>query len=235
LGLFVLEMLYPRRCVRCGDPLLFSGSTRFPLCRRCAATLSPIAAVRRCSVCSIPLISELRTCPRCSQRRFSFKSNLSVYEYRDSIRQIIVEFKFFHRRSLANLIAHLLHAELKKRYTGLPVVPVPGSPRSVRRRGWDPMREVAKSLQRGAGWGTFDALKRRGSSPQKGLGYAQRMENITDTIRLRRSAGRRGPLPGRVVLLDDIFTSGATAEECAQVLLHGGVGEVYVLTLAIEA
>jgi predicted amidophosphoribosyltransferase len=77
-------------------------------------------------------------------------------------------------------------------------------------------------------------LIRRGSKPQKGLHFQERLENIRGTIRLREVGKRLEGLPERVVLLDDIFTSGATADECTRVLRLAGVREVYVLTLAME-
>ena len=234
LGRSVLEILFPRRCLCCGDPLLFQGSLRFPICRSCSQALSPIEAERRCLVCSVPLISELQRCTRCSERRYSFTANFSLYEYRGPIRQIISQFKFSNRRSLAGLIARLLRPELDRRYPGLSVVPVPGSRRSVRRRGWDPMHEVARALHRACGAVVLPLLKRRSGGPQKGLHYEERLENIRGTIQLSRSGRSSGGLPRRVVLLDDIFTSGATADECARVLRQAGVRQVYVLTLAME-
>lgn len=234
LGRSVLEIIYPRRCLCCGDPLLFHGSLRFPICSSCEEALSPIEAEKRCLVCSIPLISELQRCTRCSERSYSFTSNFSLYEYRGPIRQIISQFKFSNRRSLARLIARLVRPELERRYRGLPVIPVPGNRRSVRRRGWDPMPEVARALHRDRGSEILSPLIRRGSKPQKGLHFQERLENIRGTIRLREVGKRLEGLPERVVLLDDIFTSGATADECTRVLRLAGVREVYVLTLAME-
>ena len=230
----LLEIVYPRCCICCGDPLLFRGSLRFPICSSCEQTLKPIEAESRCLVCSIPLISEMERCTRCSQRHFCFSSNFSLYEYRGPIRQIISQFKFSNRRSLAALIAGLFLPELERRFEGLPVIPVPGSRRSVRRRGWDPMLEVTRALRRTAGTTTLELLSRRGGGPQKGLHYRERMENIRGTIRLRRSGPADIDIPERVVLLDDIFTSGATADECTRVLQADGVQEVCVLTLAME-
>ncbi len=234
LARFLLEIVYPRRCLCCGDPLLFRASLRFPLCSSCKEALEPIRTERRCQVCSVPLTSELRRCTRCSGHNFTFTSNFSLYEYRGLIRQIISQFKFSHRRSLAGLISHLLKPQLEGRYRGLPVVPVPGSRGSVRRRGWDPMNEVARALHRSTGTQILTLLKRRRGGPQKGLHYRERLQNIRGTIRLRASRRTSRGLPERVVLLDDIFTSGATADECTRVLQLAGVQEVHVLTLAME-
>jgi predicted amidophosphoribosyltransferase len=96
------------------------------------------------------------------------------------------------------------------------------------------MFEVARALKRDGSREILTPLVRSRGGPQKGLHYRERLENIRGTIRLRRSSGSAGGLPERVVLLDDIFTTGATADECSRVLQQGGVREVYVLTLAVE-
>ena len=233
-GRSVLEILFPRSCLCCGDPLLFEATLRFPICDSCAKSLTPIRADRRCPVCSLPLISELGCCTRCSAHPFSFLSNFSVYEYGGAIRQIISQFKFSNHRSAAPLIARLLWTELERRYPDPVLVPVPGNRQAVRRRGWDPMTEVARALQRLRGVKALLLLRRGVGGPQKGLHYRERMENIRGTIQLNGSQAKRGNAPPRVVLLDDIFTSGATADECTRVLRSAGVREVNVLTLAIE-
>jgi ComF family protein len=233
-GRSILEILYPRNCLCCGQPLLFNATALLPICDRCEKSLAPIQADRRCPVCSIPLISELDLCTRCSIHRFSFTSNFSVYEYRGAIREIISQFKFSNHRSLAHVIARLLHPALESRYHDPVLVPVPGSRRAVRRRGWDPIPEVTRVLQRTCGMKTLHLLRRGRGGPQKGLHYQERMNNIRGTIQLRKTGGKSGNVPERVVLLDDIFTSGATADECARMLRLAGVREVSVLTLAIE-
>jgi ComF family protein len=210
---------------------MFRSTLDFPLCTACQRALSPIADRERCSVCSIPLISELDRCSRCSERDFSFESNFSIYEYQGPVRQVISQFKFSNRRSLASFLARLFHPSLESRYPGLPLVPVPGNRRSVRRRGWDPMHEVARVLRKEFGMTVLFPFRRRRGGPQKGLHYQQRLENIRGTVMLN---GKAGKLPERVVLIDDIFTSGATADECARVLREAGAGEVYVVTLALE-
>lgn len=230
-GRSLLEIIYPGLCVCCGQTLLFQSTLRFPICTSCQNALLPITGDKRCTVCSIPLISELELCSRCSKRDFAFESNFSVCEYRGPIRQIISQFKFSNRRSLARFVAHVLEPELAGRFRGMPIVPIPGSRRSVRRRGWDPMLEVARALKRDAGIPAFPRLVRRSGGAQKGLQYRARLENIRGTVELKRGARQ---LPHRVVLIDDIFTTGATADECAGVLRRGGVKKVFVLTLAVD-
>ena len=93
------------------------------------------------------------------------------------------------------------------------------------------MMEVARALHGRARAEVLPLLARRAGGPQKGLHFPQRLANIRGTIALRGSAPG---VPERVVLIDDIFTSGATADECARVLKRGGAREIHVLTLALE-
>lgn len=96
------------------------------------------------------------------------------------------------------------------------------------------MLEVARTLHRTRSIEILTPLIRTSGGPQKGLHYQERMENIRGTIQLRRVGRCGGDLARQVVLLDDIFTSGATADECTRMLRLAGVREVFVLTLAME-
>ncbi len=227
----LLEVLFPGVCLVCGKPLLFEEDLSVPVCSSCLAALTPIEAQRRCALCSLPLISERKLCCRCRERNGTFEANFSIYEYRAVIRQLISQFKFSNRRCLAPLVASLMEPEIRRGYPDLPIVPVPGSAKSVRRRGWDPMFEVARNLALKRDLGVLPILIRGRGKPQKSLQYEQRLQNIRGTLTVRRGAGK---LPNRVVLIDDIFTTGATVEECAGVLKSRGVEKVYVLTLAID-
>jgi predicted amidophosphoribosyltransferase len=96
---------------------------------------------------------------------------------------------------------------------------------------------MARCLEKSHGIRVLRILQRTGGKPQKSLDLAQRRENLLGRIRLAR-AGRRGTVPAipppEAVLLDDIFTTGATADACARALLDGGCRKVSVITLAIE-
>jgi len=93
------------------------------------------------------------------------------------------------------------------------------------------MLEVARALKRDAGIPAFPLLVRRSGGAQKGLQYRARLENLSGRVELKRGARQ---LPQRVVLIDDIFTTGATADECARVLRRDGVKKVFVLTLSVD-
>jgi ComF family protein len=229
----ILELLFPGRCLLCGRELAFRSRGGEPLCLACRARLSPLGPGRRCAVCSLPLLSEKRLCTRCRQREYEFQSNLSLFEYRGDIRELLYQYKFRNRRRLAPLLAEFLAQALREGFPGAVLIPAPGNPQAVRRRGWDPVERLCRVLERRHGWPCRRLLARRAGPPQKLLGYEERRRNLRGTIRLRGRASAE-TLLDELVLVDDVFTTGATASECARLLRGGGASRVRVLTLAID-
>jgi ComF family protein len=182
-------------------------------------------------VCSIPLISEATVCTRCREREYSFGRNHALFEYRGSIRELIFQYKFEARKRAGRVVAGFLGGAYSALFGSLPAVPVPGHPRNVRKRGWDPMLEVGRVLGAVHGVPVMNLLRRGASREQKGLDFEERLANVQGTIALRT---RAVPVPETLVLIDDVFTTGATASECARVLRRGGARHIEVLTLAID-
>ena len=223
-----MELLFPGRCLLCGEELVFNSREGEPLCLACRAGLIPLDSPRRCAVCSLPLLSEQRLCTRCRKREYEFESNLSLFEYQGDIRELLYQYKFRNRLRLAGVLAGFYAQALRAGFPGAALVPAPANPQAVRRRGWDPVERVCRILERAHGFAVCRALGRRAGKPQKLLGYEERRLNLRGTIRLRRVP------PADPVLLDDVFTTGATASECARLLRLGGASRVRVLTLAID-
>ena len=85
-------------------------------------------------------------------------------------------------------------------------------------------------LKKRFGFKTALLLKRTGSSAQKTLDYRGRLANLAGNIHIKK----RKAVPEKVLLIDDVFTTGATADACASVLLSAGTREVRVLTVALD-
>jgi ComF family protein len=226
-----LELLYPGSCLLCGRRLFLDDRPFCPVCSDCLHSLQPVQATRRCRVCSLSLISEEKLCTRCRRRLYAFANNFSIFEYRGEMRELLYQFKFRNRARLGPVLADFFAAALKERRDPGLLVPVPGNPVSVGARGWDPMVVIARILSRHHGFPVARLLARRRGSAQKTLSYEERRSNLAGKVRLLRP-----PPPGttRVILLDDVFTTGATASECARLLQEAGVQSVQVLTLAID-
>lgn len=231
LGSTVLEAVFPGTCLLCGQGLRGRCRPLFPVCEVCLRALVPIQDPQRCRVCSMPLISEAEICTRCRSRRHAFNRCFALFEYRGEVRELIYQYKFQDRRRVGRVLGYLLGRTYEKQFGRLPAVPVPGNTRGVRRRGWDPMRQVASVMAALFDIQVLDLLRRGASREQKGLSFDDRLANLQGAIRLRRPAPR---VPEELVLIDDIFTTGATASECARLLQERGARKVEVFALAID-
>jgi ComF family protein len=236
------DVLFPERCVLCGSFILPENRTgRYPLCRSCAENL-PSPEEPRCRVCSRPLISEKDLCMDCrrpaEQGDFCFESNVSVFLYQDPrVAELIISYKGRKRRTLAAFLAQRLLEEYRSRWDGLPVVPVPCRAASLKKRGFDQIALLCREMKRLGGVRILPLLKRSGKTrEQKTLNREDRAHNLRGAIqpspRWRRHV--KNGAPPEIVLLDDVFTTGATAGACARVLKDIGVNKVYVLTLALD-
>lgn len=227
----LLELLFPGRCLLCGDNLIFNSDSFSPLCRSCLKKIKPINSRRRCRVCSAGLISEAELCTRCRNRNYAFTSNYSIFEYRGVIKELIYQYKFRNRKRVAPILARMLAEVFHKRHNNEPLIPVPARKYTLRKRGWDHVDLISRIMEREYNTRIFRLLKRTGGIPQKSLGFEARARNIRGSIALRK-VGQLNM--SSVVLLDDIFTTGATASECARVLRSAGICEVEVLTLSLD-
>ena len=218
------------RCLACGAALESVKDCHGPVCACCRSRLEMIDG-RRCRICSRPLISEIDRCTRCRNRDYAFNGNTSLVAYTGTAKRLLYHYKFRARTRLADLFARALaDAELVDGESC--VVPVPARPRGLLQRtptGFDQVGLLALRLRRHTGCAVRPALRRSPGPPQKRLDYDARAHNVAGRIRLIT----RAPLPARVVLLDDVFTTGATAHECAQVLSRSGVRETRVVTVAL--
>jgi len=232
----LVDLAFPQPCLLCGDSLLMNRAdpplSRLPLCGECLRSLEPIRG-RRCRVCSLPLISESEVCMRCRTSEFPFVSHQAIYSYSGAVRELITHYKFQSQRILADLFAARLAELLATAFPAYPLVPVPSRPKAVRKRGWDHVGLLAERLRKSYGVRVVSLLRRDNGRSQKTLDYRHRLTNLQG--RIHWAHGRRSSKPPRrVVLLDDVFTTGATASECTRILLDHGVGEVKIVTLAVD-
>lgn len=224
-----LDLLFPQPCSGCGGELPV-GEGDFPLCGCCRRLLHGELrdASGYCFRCGGSVVPEQETpCLRCRDRELAFASHEALFDYRGLLRELLHAFKFSSRTGLGRLFAELLARRVGSAYRGSVVVPVPARLQRIRSHGYDTVDLVARRLATIHHLPVARLLHRRGGRQQKGLGRAARSENMSGRFRLRQHPPHR-PL----LLIDDVYTTGATAHECASVLISGGAPAVQVLTLA---
>ena len=223
------EVLFPGRCLVCGGWLLGPAEDGAPVCTGCRSTLERIGGPR-CACCGISLVSERRTCLRCRGVSFGFLSHRSLFAYTGGARRLLAGLKFQGRRRLGPFYAALVAEDAAVQGWGLVVVPVPPRPG---RHGPDAVELVARTLSARHGFEVQRILAREPGVQQKTLDYEQRKANLVGRIRLPDSLSAAG-IPVRAILLDDVFTTGATLDACARVLKEAGCAEVNAITLVME-
>lgn len=235
-GMTLLNALLPPRCVGCG------ALTDRPhgLCSTCWGQMTFLAPPW-CACCGRPFESGLAglgdepgagmLCAACLARPPAFDSARAAVTYDDASRAIILAFKHGDRTDAAPALAGLM-ARLAEREVDL-VVPVPLTRFRLWRRRYNQAGLLADRVARRLGLPVVhDAMSRRRGTPrQAGLNARERRANVAGAIAVR--PGRRARIEGAAILLvDDVFTTGATVEACAKALKRGGARSVHVLTLA---
>lgn len=207
---YLWGLLFPPKCVLCGS-VLKDGEQ--DLCRNCRVE-APLFPNRK--------------------RKLQFLDSFAaVWYYEKNIRRSLLRFKFYGKRSYAKSYGRLLAMELLNEHPdGFDILTwVPISPLRKLRRGYDQVELIAKAVGTELGVEPVPLLKKiRSNPPQARIsGEARRRANVLGVYALREDAAVHGK---KIVLLDDILTTGATMGEAARVLLTAGAKEIHGAAVA---
>lgn len=229
------ELIYPSvpNCPLCGRQSPDPEGTL--ICQRCLASIHLIHPPL-CLRCGRPVRLNAGTpCSECAGKPLFYRTARAVGLYRDYLRQVILSLKYFGRAELAEPLGGLLAARVEDepKLRGIEaLIPVPLHLQRLARRGFNQAellaRSTAKSIRRPI---LADVLVRtKATKVQNQLTLEERQANVDDAFSVASPGLIRGR---RVLLVDDIMTTGFTVSECAKVLLAAGAAEVHVLTLAV--
>lgn len=233
-----LDLVFPPLCPLCQTRL--GDGRRDPLCGCCWERLDRISPPY-CQLCGRPFMTfqsspeeEGGRCGECRRRRPPFAYARAAMRYKDTAREVLHAFKFGGKRAIADPLAEIM--ALAGEAAGLPeavdcIVPVPLHRSRQAERGFNQSALLARRLGRRWRRPVVEGSLRRTAAtcPQTELAADERRKNVRGAFALRRPeqiAGRR------VLLIDDVLTTGATVSECSRVLLGGGTAAVGVLTAA---
>jgi competence protein ComFC len=233
----VISVLFPAGCRICGGFL--ARASRVPICDECLSSFSSIGG-RKCEICGQPLSSltasepEALTCPACQQKTYAFVRARSYGVYQGALVRAILMLKFEHIQPLgdwfAARLAELARCEGPAMAADL-VVPVPLHRDRQKERGYNQAAAISKPLAKILGLPHKAALltRTRPRPAKQVLTLEERWASVRGAFATR---------PGsqvdkmRVLLLDDVLTTGATLDACSRALLDSGAKSVVALTVA---
>ena len=228
------SLIFPASCAGCGLPVEAGGC---PLCPACRRRLQP-APPPWCRICGRSLAglgAGVDLCAGCrSGPKRSFDAAVAPFPYEGISKGLVAALKYDRRLSAVPFMAQLLSEAVRQRLGPDPadwVVPVPLHPTRERERTFNQAERLAQGLARRLRLTCQPRLlsRYRPTRPQTALGRRQRMRNVRGAFRLEAGFPIRA---ARLLLVDDVFTTGATADACAKLLKKAGAARVAAVAFA---
>jgi ComF family protein len=223
----LLNLLLPDDCRICGEPL--RELSRIPVCSSCLAEPQPLQAEFFCASCRAPFLNPypLDETGRCALCRLGLQGFDAVYSYgsfEGTLRQLIHLFKYEGVQPLARVFGDRMALALPREQSFDAIVPMPLHWWKRWRRGYNQADLLAREIGRRWNVPVRDLMLRtRATATQAGLTNAQRRLNVRGAFRVKRGVRLDGR---RILLVDDVFTTGATASACARALKRAGATRV---------
>ncbi len=201
----LIDIIYPKRCLLCGNIISFGD--KGPICEDCMKNVAY----------ADPSLQTDR--------------GFSLFEYKGEIRKAIFHLKYDGNKALGKSFATLLYEAFIKNKMPIDfdeIVPVPISEKRLKERGYNQTELIARELSALTKIPYSSGLIRiKETAPQNDLGISERAENVKDAF------DTKGSFEGkRILLIDDIFTTGSTINECTRMLLKAGAADVKYCTVA---
>lgn len=224
------DLLFPRRCPVCGGVAMPKGRLICPACLKQLSFVSSPA----CMKCGKEIgIREQEYCADCIRRKKSFTRGFALLNYDSRAAASMAAVKYHNKREYLDFYARAAALRFGKQFrqAGIQViVPVPVHASRLKARGFNQAAVLAEKLSAELGIPWEELLIRvKKTDPQKSLGSAERLKNLRGAFEAEQEAGKWE----RVLLVDDIYTTGSTAEICSRALLKTGVKQVFVFAVCI--
>jgi competence protein ComFC len=221
----LINSIYPSACPVCENQP--DNLSHAPICNACWSQIKRYGGPS-CSICALPFASEYpRICGSCLKKRPPFSLVIPFGLYEGVLADAISLFKFHGLRRFSQPLGKLLL------YLDIPqtdaIIPVPLTPKGLQRRGFNQSLLIAKVIARKIQVPLFmdTLLKVKETRPQIGLSATERQSNLKNAFKVTGDIRDK-----RILLIDDVMTTGATVTECSKVLLSAGAKEILVVTLA---
>lgn len=231
IGERIVDIIFPARCHLCGELRPYGdagvcaecgkalGYVKEPVCLKCGKTIEA---------------SSDEYCSDCMRIPKSFEKCFPAFNYEGRIKDSLYEFKYKNQRGHADFYCDGIMKRHGKELNAISldgIVPVPVHPHKKRIRGYNQAELIAGRLSKALNVPVYPEylIRREDTDPQKELDDRERMKNLKNAFIISENVVKLDT----VLLVDDIYTSGATMEACTEALYKAGVGKVYCTSVAI--
>jgi ComF family protein len=231
------DLLFPPRCAFCDDDS--KDVSRCSFCEECLGSLRPIEPPI-CERCGMPVPSLMepsaKFCGRCLSDPPPYTRARYGVQYEGALRDALLRFKFGGHLSVGRALSELLLETFEKHFASSDfdiIVPIPMYDRRLPSRGFNQAVILAEGVESGTGipLDRFSFRKIKDTPPQVGLTRRERVANLKRSFSVSKPDRIRGR---RILLIDDVATTGSTIEEASRTLLKAGAGRVEALVLALR-
>ena len=226
-----LDLLLHAACLLCGQ-LLLPDPDGSSFCRDCLAAMPPLSPAH-CSCCAqtFPNATSKHLCGTCLKKSPPFSKTHVAGLYQGSIKAAVHQLKYRNQLTLAKPLGQLLSetvAAAEDDFVPDFIVPVPLHPHRLRQRGYNQALEVARPVSRQLCVPIDITLLQRSrkTQQQQGLSASERRRNLRNAFTLTSETSAI-----KILLIDDVMTTGETVRECCRTLVAGGVEEVQVAVI----
>ncbi len=226
-----VDLFLPPACLLCGQ-LLPPGFDPQEFCAECQASMPPLGR-SHCSCCSqpFPASSSQHLCATCLQRPPAFSIVHAACSYQERVKDAIHQLKYRNQVNLAEPLGKLLGKSLEVAEVSFKpdcIIPVPLHPGRLKKRGYNQALEISRPLARKMQVPIDTTLLQRTlkTPPQQGLTAAERRSNLRNAFIVTTTTSAR-----KILLVDDVMTTGETVRECSRVLMKNNIAEVQVAVI----
>jgi ComF family protein len=227
----IINIVYPPTCPICGKILKLSNNQ---VCEDCKKKIKYMKEPT-CKKCGKQLIAEEQEyCYDCSRKEHLFTRGITLWLYDTHVKKSIYNFKYNNKREYAKTYANEIikqHHRQILNWDADGIVPIPLHKSKMKSRGFNQAEVLALALSKQLGIPMYHNLVKRikKTLPQKALNDKQRINNLKNAFKIRKFDVKLK----KVILIDDIYTTGITINSVTEVLKNAGVTEIYFITVSI--
>ncbi len=234
LSFSIMDVAFPRRCPLCNEIVIPKDKKA---CKLCVDKL-PIISEPRCKRCSKPVeTQEQEYCFDCIKSTRHYDCGISVFMYEGAIKKSLMDYKFRGLKQYAEFYVEqlILHAGETIKQMGIDyIIPIPLHKKKQRVRGFNQAQLLADGISEYLGLPVLNdvLIRTKFTTPQKKLDPKERLHNLIQAFTTKKEKEFM-ICNKKILIIDDIYTTGSTIEACANVLQKAGCGNVYFVTVCI--